>query len=79
VEKTVIRISADVLGPVVFPLSCNGIAGLRVRHDFCPLSKSMTWGGCHRGREVPSETLMRGPATAWSGAMPGGLRGGRSA
>jgi hypothetical protein len=23
----------------------------------------MTWGWCHRAREVPSETLVRGPAT----------------
>lgn len=24
----------------------------------------MTWGWCHRARGVPSETLIRGPATA---------------
>ncbi len=30
--------------------------------------------GCHRAREAPSETLMRGLTTAWPGAMPGRLR-----
>jgi hypothetical protein len=29
----------------------------------------MTWG-CYRAREALSETLMRGPATVRSGAMP---------
>lgn len=28
----------------------------------------------HRAREAPLETLMRGPTTAWPGAMPGRLR-----
>lgn len=31
-------------------------------------------GWCHRAREAPLETLMRGPTTAWPGAMPGRLR-----
>jgi anti-sigma regulatory factor (Ser/Thr protein kinase) len=36
-----------------------------------PPVEGMTWGWCHRVREAPLETLMRGPTTARSGAMPG--------
>src|SRR5882757_6734416 len=34
----------------------------------------MTWGWCHRARGYSSETLIRGPATARSGAMPDSSR-----
>ncbi len=35
-----------------------------------PPVERMAWGWCHRARGLPPEPLMRGPATAWPGAMP---------
>lgn len=65
--------------PLCFSRSCNGAAGLRARYDCVPSVEGMTWGVVSRGLGVPSETLMRDPATARSVAMPGTDVGGRSA
>lgn len=61
--------------PLCFPRSCRRAAGLRARHDCSPCRRHDLGRWCHRAREVPSETLTRGPATVRSGAMPDSFHG----